>query len=258
MKDRVGQNPAGSYGMGEPERMQNTTVLIADDHELNRESLAVLLGREPGLEIVGSVADGRAAISMAKSLQPGVLLVDVNLPLINGLQVARQVRVDSPRSGIVMLSNHDRGEYLKEFMREDSAGKAFVLKRSLRNTRDMVRTIEDVCAGRTVLDPAMVSKLTSDDSVRVGGALKSLSQRELQVLSLMAKAFSNKAIAESLYIQPRTVEHHISSVLAKLGFNSASERHGRVFAILTFLEATGQLPISGMESNAPTDHMLAA
>lgn len=238
--------------------MQNTTVLIADDHELNRESLAVLLDREPGFEIVGSVADGRSAISMTKSLRPSVVVVDVNLPGINGLQVARQVRVDSPRSGIVMLSSHDRGEYLKEFMRDDSAGKAFVLKRSLRNTRDVIRTIEDVCAGRTVLDPAMVSKLTSDESVRVGGALKSLSQREMQVLGLMAKAYSNKAIAENLYIQPRTVEHHISSVLAKLGFNSASDRHGRAFAILTYLEATGQLPVSDTQGTGESDHMLAA
>ena len=244
--------------MGEPDRMQNTTVLIADDHEFNRESLAMLLGREPGVEVVGSVEDGRAAIALAKSMQPSVVILDVNLPSINGLQVARQVRLDSPQSGIVMLSNHDRGEYLKEFMREDSAGKAFLLKRSLRNTRDVMRAIEDVCSGRTVLDPAMVSKLTSDESVRFSGALKTLSQRELQVLSLMAKAYSNKAIAENLYIQPRTVEHHISSVLAKLGFNSASDRHGRVFAILTFLEATGQLPISEVESNGQIDHLLAA
>ncbi|MCH8114842.1 MAG: helix-turn-helix transcriptional regulator [Chloroflexi bacterium] len=102
-------------------------------------------------------------------------------------------------------------------------------------------------AVRTVLDPAMVSKLTSDDGVRLRGALKNLSPRELQVLELMAKAHSNRAIAEALFIQPRTVEHHISSVLAKLGFNSNGERHGRVFAILTYLESTGLLPLNESE-----------
>lgn len=108
----------------------------------------------------------------------------------------------------------------------------------------------------TELDPAMVSKLTSDDGVRLSGALKNLSPRELQVLGLMAKAHSNRAIAEALFFQPRTVEHHISSVLAKLGFNSNGERHGRVFAILTYLESTAQLPmhegdIEVADPNAP-------
>ncbi len=226
-----------------------TTVLIADDHELMRESLVVLLGREPGLEIAGVAMDGRTAIAMARSLQPRVAIVDVNLPGIGGLQVARQVRLDSPGTGIVMLSSHDRGEYLKEFLRDDSSSKAFLLKNTIRSAKDLLRSIEDVIAGRTVLDPAMVSKLTSDDSVRVSGALKSLSPRELQVLGLMAKAYSNRAIAEALFIQPRTVEHHISAVLAKLGFNGEGERHGRVFAILTYLEATGQIPAfsSGLE-----------
>jgi DNA-binding NarL/FixJ family response regulator len=238
--------------------MQKISVLIADDHDLMRESLAVLLGREPGLEVVGVAADGRAAIAMVRSLQPTVAIVDVSLPSINGIQASRQMRVDSPRTGIVMLSSHDRGEYLKEFMRDDSAGKAFLLKNTLRSTRDIVRTIEDVAAGRTVLDPAMVSKLTSDEAVRVSGALKSLSPRELQVLGLMSRAHSNRSIAEALYIQPRTVEHHISSILAKLGFNSDGDRHGRVFAILTYLEATGQIPARAAELDTPLDELLAA
>ncbi len=233
--------------------MQKTTVLIADDHELMRESLVVLLGREAGVEVAGVATDGRSAIAMARSLQPRVAIIDVSLPVINGLQVARQVRLDSPRTGIIMLSTHDRGEYLKEFLRDDSAGKAFLLKSTIRSTKDLLRSIEDVIAGRTVLDPAMVTKLTSDDTVRVSGALKALSPRELQVLGLMAKAYSNKAIADTLFIQPRTVEHHISSVLSKLAFNGSGDRHGRVFAILTYLEATGQLPTlsPGLDEQPP-------
>jgi DNA-binding NarL/FixJ family response regulator len=242
--------------------MQRTTILIADDHEFMRESLVVLLGREAGIEVAGVAMDGRSAIAMARSLQPRVALIDVNLPVINGLQVARQVRIDSPQTGIVMMSSHDRGEYLKEFLREDSSGKAFLLKSTVRSVKDLLRSVEDVLAGRTVLDPAMVTKLTADDSVRVSGALKTLSPRELQVLGLMARAHSNRSIAETLYIQPRTVEHHISSILAKLGFNGSSDRHGRVFAILTYLEATGQLPMfsSGLEpvAAAPEQKRLAA
>jgi DNA-binding NarL/FixJ family response regulator len=245
--------------------MQKTTVLIADGHELMREGLVVLLGREPGVEIAGVATDGRTAIAMARSLQPRVALVDVNLPVINGLQVARQIRLDSPHTGIVMMSVHDRGEYLKEFLRDDSSGKAFLLKNAIRSAKDLLRPIEDVVAGRTVLDPAMVTRLTSDDPVRVSVALKSLSPRELQVLGLMARAQSNKSIAVTLFIQPRTVEHHISSILAKLGFTGSGDRHGRVFAILTFLEETGQLPpfSSGLRQppqpdQTPQDPRLAA
>jgi DNA-binding NarL/FixJ family response regulator len=185
--------------------------------------------------------------------------------VINGLQVARQIRLDWPHTGIVMMSVHDRGEYLKEFLREDPSGKAFLLKNAIRSAKDLLRSIEDVMAGRTVLDPAMITRLTSDDSVRVSGALKNLSPQELQVLGLMARAHSNKSIAVTLFIQPRTVEHHISSILAKLGFTGSGDRHGRVFAILTFLEASGQLPTfsSGLEqppqpTQTPQDHQMAA
>jgi len=89
----------------------------------------------------------------------------------------------------------------------------------------------------------MVSKLTIGTNVRVGSELKDLTNCELQVIALMAKAHSNRAIAKILYIQPRTVEHHISSILAKLGFNADGEYHGRVHAVLTYLDATGQLPL---------------
>ena len=117
---------------------------------------------------------------------------------------------------------------------------------------ELLRTIEDVAAGRTVLDPSMVSALTTSGSVKVGGSLRSLSPREVQVLALMAKAYSNRAIAQSLFIQPRTVEHHISSILGKLGFNGGGERHGRVHAVLTYLEATGRLPSLMEDAEQPT------
>jgi DNA-binding NarL/FixJ family response regulator len=230
---------------------QRTTVLIADDHELFRESLAALLAREPGIEVAGTAGDGRSAIVMAKSRQPRVAILGTTLAGIGSVQVANQMRVDSPHTGLVLLAGNGQADQLKEFMRGDSAGKAFLLKSTLRSTRDILRTIDDVSAGRTVLDPAMVSKLTSDDTVRVAGALKNLSPRELQVLHLMSRALSNRAVAETLFIQPRTVEHHISSILAKLGFNSDGARHGRSFAILTYFEATGQMPAQATEAEVP-------
>ena len=170
--------------------------------------------------------------------------MDLALPRINGIEAARRIRETVPGTGVIILSAHDRAEYMKEFLKEDSAGKAYLLKESLNSTRDLVRTIQDVAVGRTVLDPVMVSKLTSSPNVQINSSLKGLTSRELQVLSHMAQANnSNRSIAEALYIQPRTVEHHISSILAKLGFNANGELHGRVHAVLTYLNATGQLPL---------------
>jgi DNA-binding NarL/FixJ family response regulator len=226
-------------------------VLIADGHELMRESLSLLLGREESVEVVGAVGDGEAALSAADSTRPDAVILDIG-PRINGIEVSGQLRERQPDAGIILISSHDRAEYMKEFLKDDSAGKAYLLKTTLNSTRDLVRTIQDVCVGRTVLDPAMVSKLTTSTNVRVGSELKGLTNRELQVLALMSKAHSNRAIAEILFIQPRTVEHHISSILAKLGFNADGEYHGRVHAVLTYLDATGQLPLAAHEIGRET------
>ena len=223
--------------------MPTTTILIADSQELTRESLTVLLDRETSMEVIATVADGKSAVSVARSLRPRVAILEVGLPYVDGLQTARQIRVDTPGTAVIMLSDHDDADQLREFMKDDSAGKAFLLKSGLRSVAELIRTIEDVCVGRTVLDPSMVSKLTTSGVTKVGGTLRVLSRREVQVLALMAEAYSNRAIARALYIQPRTVEHHISSVLAKLGFGASADRHGRVHAVLTYLDATGQSPL---------------
>jgi DNA-binding NarL/FixJ family response regulator len=237
---------------------QQTTVLIADGHEMMRESMAVILSRDTAVRVVGVAADGQAAVTMATAIHPDVVILDIGLPRINGIDAGRQIRQSAPATGIVLLSAHDRAEYMKEFLKDDSVGKAFLLKGNLSGTRDLVRTIQDVAVGRTVLDPTMVTKLTTNQNVRVGSRLKGLTNRELQVLALMARAHSNKAVAEILYIQPRTVEHHISSILAKLGFNSDGESHGRVHAVLTYLDATGQLPLKQPDVPEPADRTAAA
>lgn len=224
--------------LGEPIR-----VLVADGHELMRESLRILLGRDDLVDVVGAVSDGHAAVAMAAATHANAVILEIGLPRMNGIEAGRRIREHSPNTGLVLLSSHDRAEYMKEFLRNDSAGKAYLLKSTLNSTSDLVRTLQDVVVGRTVLDPAMVSKLTTNANVRVGSELRGLTNRELQVLALMAKAHSNRAIAEILYIQPRTVEHHISSILAKLGFNADGEYHGRVHAVLTYLDATGHLPL---------------
>lgn len=104
----------------------------------------------------------------------------------------------------------------------------------------MVRTIHDVASGRTVPDPIMVEKLTSEKGIAENSPLKSLTRRELEVMSLMAKACTNGTIASILYIQPRTVEHHFNSIFSKLNIASEDGQHARVQAVLAYLKATGQ------------------
>lgn len=227
-----------------------TTVLIADGHEIMRESLSLVLGRESSLRVVGIAAEGPAAVALAAATTPDVVVLDIGLPKLDGIAVSQQIRATAPNTGIVLLSAHDRANYLKEYLKDDPGGKAFLLTTTLNATRDLVRTIQDVAVGRTVLDPCMVSKLTTSQHVTLNSTLNGLTQRELQVLALMARGHSNKAVSEILYIQPRTVEHHISSILSKLGFTSEGEYHGRVRAVLAYLDAIGQLPLkseSGLE-----------
>lgn len=227
------------------------TVLIADGHEVMRESLSVVLSREAGLRVVGVASEGPAAVALAAATRPDVVILDIGLPKVDGIAAGQQIRTSAPQTGLVLLSAHDRAHYMKEFLKDDPSGKAYLLTSSLNSTRDLVRTIADVAAGRTVLDPLMVSKLTTSQNVNLGSSLKGLTQRELQVLALMAKAHSNKSVAEVLYIQPRTVEHHISSILSKLGFQSEGEYHGRVRAVLAYLEAIGHLPLKSEATLAP-------
>ncbi len=130
------------------------------------------------------------------------------------------------------------GESLGEFLREDPKGKAYLLKHTLGKMDELIRTIHDVAAGRTVLDPIMVEKLTSQKGISENSPLAELTKRELEVLSLMAKACTNGTIASILYIQPRTVEHHINSIFSKLGINPDTGQHARVQAVLGYLEAT--------------------
>lgn len=234
------------------------TVLIADGHEMMRESLSLLLGRESSLRVVGVASEGPSAVALAAATRPQVVLLDIGLPKLDGVAAGQQIRGSAPATGLVLFSSLDRAHYLKEFLKDDPAGKAYLLTSSLNSTRDLVRTIVDVSAGRTVLDPAMVSRLTTTQHVSLGSSLKGLTQRELQVLALMAKAHSNKSVADVLFIQPRTVEHHISSILSKLGFQSEGEYHGRVRAVLTYLEAIGHLPLRSEYAPEPTVAIAAA
>ena len=215
-------------------------VLIVDDQEVIREAFGMLLSSEPTVDLVGALADGDSAVKMVPVLKPDVVIMDVKMPGLNGIAAAQRIREAHPEVGIILLSAYDDSEFIREFLKDDPRGKSYLLKHTLGTLEELSRTIHDVASGRTVLDPIMVEKLTSQKGIPEDSPLRALTRREMEVLSLMAKACTNGTIAGILYIQPRTVEHHINSIFSKLGISTEDGQHARVQAVLAFLKATGQ------------------
>ena len=223
----------------DPSEHASIKVLIADDQEVIREAFGMLLSTDPTVDLVGALADGESAVRMVPVLDPDVVIMDVKMQGLNGITAAKRIRENHPEVGIILLSAYDDPEYIREFLKDDPRGKSYLLKHTLGTMDELSRTIHDVAAGRTVLDPIMVEKLTSQKGIAENSPLRTLTRRELEVLSLMAKACTNSTIASILYIQPRTVEHHINSIFSKLGISPENGQHARVQAVLGFLKATG-------------------
>lgn len=218
----------------------NIKVLMVDDQEVIREAFGMLLDSDESVDLVGVLGDGDSAVQMVSVLKPDVVIMDVKMPGLNGIAAAQQIRESFPDTGIILLSAYDDSEYIREFLKDDPRGKSYLLKHTLGTMDELIRTIHDVASGRTVLDPIMVEKLTQQKGISENSPLKDLTRRELEVLSLMAKACTNSTIASILYIQPRTVEHHINSIFSKLGIAPENGQHARVQAVLAYLKATGQ------------------
>ena len=215
-------------------------VVIVDDQEVIREAFGMLISQEPSITLIGTLSDGMEAVAKIPDLDPTVVVMDVKMPRLNGIAAAQQIREKMPDVGIILLSAYDDSDYIREFLKDDPKGKAYLLKHTLGTMGELIRTIHDVAAGRTVLDPIMVEKLTAQRGIPDSSPLRDLTRRELEVLSLMAKACTNGTIASILYIQPRTVEHHINSIFSKLGIAAETGQHARVQAVLGYMKATGE------------------
>jgi len=215
------------------------SVLIVDDQEIIREAFGALIARDPSITLVGALADGDEAVEMAPALKPDVVMMDVKMPRLDGVAAAKQIRAQSPHIGIILLSAFGEPEQVQEFFRDDPEGKAYLLKHTLGTPDDLVRTIHDVAAGRTVLDPLVVEMLRSIAGALEDSPLNDLTKREIEVLSLMAGASSNATIASALCIRRRTVEHHINNIYAKLGIGPENGQHARIHSVLAYLNAAG-------------------
>ena len=192
--------------------MKRPRLVMADDHTIVLEGLSKLL--EPEFEVVGTAVDGRSLIATALQYSPDVVLVDISMPLLNGFQVARQLRKQLPKARIVFLTMHSDVEYVKEAFRAGAS--AYVLKRSA--AAELVSGIHDVLHGRTYVSPSLACGLTGS---LPGTSAKAKSSRELtdrqrEVLQLVADGHASKEIAAILEVSIKTVEFHKSMIARKL------------------------------------------
>ena len=198
-----------------------TTVIIADDHDIVRRGLRGILESEGTCRILGEAADGLAAAQLVDKLKPHVLILDLNMPRLHGIEVLRQSRTTSPHTKVIVLSMHSDEPYVIEALR--AGAMAYILKGS--ESAEISHALKEVLAGRRFLSAtlsewainALVTKPASDDP------LATLTQRERTVIQLAAEGHSNAEIAEKLFISPRTAETHRTNLLRKLGLQTQTD-----------------------------------
>jgi DNA-binding NarL/FixJ family response regulator len=199
-------------------------ILIADDHGIVRAGLKLLLNRISGTEVVAEASDGREAVRLAKAFQPDVALIDVAMPLLNGLDAARQIARDNPRTGIIVLSMYMDESYILRAL--DAGARGYLIKDNADD--ELENAIRSVAAGRPFFSQAIADTLLEDHVhvMRKQGVTESydlLTEREREVLHLLAEGKSNKETAAVLNLSPYTVDTHRTNLMQKLGLHNTAE-----------------------------------
>jgi len=199
-------------------------ILIADDHGIVRAGLKLLLNRISGTEVVAEASDGREAVRLAKAFQPDVVLIDVAMPLLNGLDAARQISRENPRTGIIVLSMYMDESYILRAL--DAGARGYLIKDNADD--ELENAIRSVAAGRPFFSRAIADTLLEDHVhvMRKQGVTESydlLTEREREVLHLLAEGKSNKETAAVLNLSPYTVDTHRTNLMQKLGLHNTAE-----------------------------------
>ncbi len=202
--------------------MGKVRILLADDHTILREGIKVLLNRERDMEIVAEAEDGAQALEKVRTAKPDVVVMDISMPKIGGLEVTREITETFPDVKVVILTMHDNEEYLVQALK--SGAKGYVLKEAAAT--DLAEAIRAVVRGDAYLYPAVARKLVDDYVNRVRTiktASESLTPREREVLKLVAEGHTNREIADYLGISVKTVENHRANLMKKLDLHDRTE-----------------------------------
>lgn len=204
--------------------MNGIRILLADDHSVMRTGLRLVLERQPDFAVVGEAADGREAVALTQQHRPEVVVMDVTMPNLNGIEAARQITAASPETGIVMLSMHSDEAYVLRALKAGARG--YLLKESAES--DLIAAVRAVKAGKAFFSPA-VSRMLVEDYIRqlqdreIEDSYELLTTREREVLQLIAEGRSNKEIANMLNLSLYTVETHRGNLMEKLNLHTVPE-----------------------------------
>ena len=215
---------------------ERTTVVLAEDDVLLREGMAGLL-EQAGFEVIGQAGTGDELLALVRERRPQLVVVDIRMPpayLTEGLDAARQIREELPQTAIMILSAHAEVEHALDLLAGGQRS-GYLLKSRVADVEEFVAALTRVVNGGSVVDQALVGELLS--SPRVDDPLEEITQREREVLALMAEGRSNAGIARILVVTEGTVEKHVHSILGKLRLSETEDDHRRVLAVLTYLEA---------------------
>jgi len=199
--------------------MRKIKVVVADDHTILRQGIKALLDNQEGIEVVGEAKDGREAIKTMEELLPDVILMDIAMPGLNGLEATRRIKKKFPKVKVVVLTMHANEEYIFQILNAGADG--YLVKETA--FQDLISAINAVHKGEAFMSPSISKKVMTDYIQRAQGEEKvgfdTLTTREREILQLVAEGNSNKKIAEALFISPKTVETHRAHIMDKLNIH---------------------------------------
>ncbi len=199
--------------------MKRIRILLADDHAVVRQGFKMILGAQPDMEIVGEAGNGREAVDLAETLKPDVVVMDVAMPELNGIEATRRLAASTPHARVLALSMHKDSVYVREILRAGARG--YLLKDS--GAADLISAVRAVASGEGFLSPAVSDAVLDDYRRHVTNPIDLLTSREREVLQLLAEGRTNKEIAGLLNLSVYTVDAHRGRIMEKLNLHSINE-----------------------------------
>lgn len=206
--------------------MEKIKVLVADDHLLVREGICKLLELDEKIQVIGEAVDGEDAVNKARKLQPDLILMDLNMPKLSGIQASEQIKTLFPEIRIIILTIHDDEEYIYEVLKAGAEG---YLQKDV-SAEELRSALQMVFNGETLFPASVINRVMGRDRAKPEETIENiLTDREIEVLEMMAKGNNNRVIGEKLFISEKTVKNHVSSILKKLEVNDRTQ--AVIFAI---------------------------